>query len=142
MAISTVYINSKGKDNLARLKRNTGVKNWNTLCRWALCYSLSEETPPPPIDKGVEIEGLMTWKVFSGQYEELYLGLIKLRCKEEGLEPTDKICAEQFRLHIHRGLARLIELDGIKVSRLPHPRSPVGLVELASQFVSFNGRDD
>ncbi len=68
MAIQTVYVNSKGKDNLACLKRYTGIKNWNTLCRWAFCLSLSESTQPAPLDKAGELEGLMTWKVFGGQH--------------------------------------------------------------------------
>ena len=137
MAIRTVYVDSKGKDNLARLKRYTRVRNWNTLCRWALCLSLSDENPPPPIKRDGESDGLMTWRVFGGQYKDLYLGLIKLRCKKEGLIMSDDVYAEQFRLHLHRGLARLAELDCIKIPNTKKLRSPRGLVELAINSLSI-----
>ena len=142
MSIHTVYVNSKGKDNLSRLKRYTGIKNWNTLCRWALCFSLSENSCPSPLDKSGEFEGLMTWKVFGGQYQELYLGLIKQRCKKDGLELIDETYAEQFRLHIHRGLAMLVEHDIVKDSSLQKYRSPYGLIDLAKRSMSKTDDSD
>ena len=32
------------RDQLARLKRHTGIEHLNVLARWALCTSLSEES--------------------------------------------------------------------------------------------------
>jgi len=45
--IETIRISEKGKQQLTRLKRKTGIENWNTLCRWAFCLSLSESSIPP-----------------------------------------------------------------------------------------------
>jgi DNA sulfur modification protein DndE len=49
----------------------------------------------------------MTWKVFGGSYEEVYLGLLKQRCEQDGLGSSDDVLATQFRLHLHRGIAYL-----------------------------------
>jgi DNA sulfur modification protein DndE len=49
----------------------------------------------------------MTWKVFGGTYEELYLGLLKERCRRDGLGTSEEVLATQFRLHLHRGIGIL-----------------------------------
>lgn len=107
MSIDTVRIDDQGREQLIRLKRHTGVETWNVLCRWAFCASLAEKTRPPlRLFKGepaVEI----AWKVFGGQHHELYLALLKQRCKRDGYALTDAVLHEQFRLHLHRGLGYL-----------------------------------
>jgi DNA sulfur modification protein DndE len=69
--------------------------------------SIAEVTRPPltivKTDGGVE----MTWKTFGGAQAELYLALLKNRCLQDGIETDDGNLAEQFRLHLHRGLAYL-----------------------------------
>jgi len=37
MIMKTVRLSQSSKDQLSRLKGKTGIKNWNILCRWALC---------------------------------------------------------------------------------------------------------
>jgi DNA sulfur modification protein DndE len=107
MSIETVRISAQGREQLSRLKRYTGVENWNVLCRWAFCVSIAEITKPPLTivknEGGVE----MTWKTFGGSQAELYLALLKNRCLQDGIEPDDGNLAEQLRLHLHRGLAYL-----------------------------------
>ncbi len=111
--IETVRISEKGKQQLKRLKRNTGITNWNTLCRWALCTSLAEKSIPPeediPSDSNIE----MSWKTFSGQYESVYEALIKQRLIDDGLSPEDTNM--WFRVHLHRGISYLNN----KVNSLP-----------------------
>ena len=41
MLIETVRVSAKARDELIRLKTKTRIENWNTLCRWAICHSLS-----------------------------------------------------------------------------------------------------
>lgn len=107
MSIQSVRISEKGKRQLITLKRHTRIKNWNVLCRWALCTSLAEKTPPAvvhiPSDSNVE----MSWKVFGGTQHEVLAGALKVRCMSDGL-PTDReTLNQQLRLHIHRGLGYL-----------------------------------
>ena len=105
--IETVRVSEGAKDQLITLKRHTGIKNWNVLCRWAFCVSLREETPPPvyPIISDSSIE--MTWKVFGGTYAELYWALLKQRCLSDGFGMDDDTLTLQFKLHLHRGIGYL-----------------------------------
>jgi len=54
-----IRLSNQGKDRLSRLKGKTGIQNWNILCRWALCYSLHENTMPTDVainhDSNVEM---------------------------------------------------------------------------------------
>lgn len=105
--IETIRISKQGRDQLMKVKRQTGIDQWNIICRWALCLSLREPTPPPQpkqkLDGGVE----MTWKVFAGDESETYASLIKLRVITDGLSDDDEGPAKCLRAHIHRGLAYL-----------------------------------
>ena len=105
--LDTVRISQKGKDQLATLKRRTGIPTWNILSRWAFTLSLSDPSPPRVhIPSGTyPIE--MTWRTFGGEYEEIYYGLLVQRCIEDGIELTPENIAKQFRLHLHRGLSAL-----------------------------------
>lgn len=49
MIIKQIKLSNQSKDKLSRLKAKTGIKNWNILCRWALCYSLKEGSIPTDI---------------------------------------------------------------------------------------------
>ncbi len=103
MIVETVRLSQKAKDQLVTLKRKTGIPNWNTLCRWALCRSLAEPTCPPlteiPADSNVE----MTWSTFGGPYAEIYTALVKYAGKN--LEDSD--LSLFFRAHLHRGIGYL-----------------------------------
>lgn len=101
--IETVRISEKGKKQLITLKRRTGIESWNTLCRWALCYSLAEPSIPPdediPTDSNIE----MTWKTFAGTDAELFEVLIKERLIKDGLEKSAP--HHWFKIHLHRGIS-------------------------------------
>ena len=105
--IDTVRVSEKARIQLITLKRRTGIQNWNVLCRWALCYSLSEKSEPPnediPSDSTIE----MTWKTFTGGEEELYLALVKLRANKAGIKLDKESINKYFRLHLHRGISYL-----------------------------------
>lgn len=49
MIMKQIKLSESAKDRLGRLKGKTGIRNWNVLCRWALCYSLSENTIPTEV---------------------------------------------------------------------------------------------
>jgi len=113
MMTEHIGLSQKAKDQLIRLKRLTGIKNWNVLCRWGLCLSLSDPTIPPLskiiLDSNVE----MSWKVFGGEYQEVYFALLKERCFKDGLGTNEEVLCTQFRLHLHRGIDFLATKRGI-----------------------------
>jgi DNA sulfur modification protein DndE len=108
LTLETVRLSDKTKGHLMSLKRKTGIPNWNVLCRWAFCLSLKEPALPPKekFHKDNSID--MTWKVFGGTHADVYLALLIQRCKRDGFELTPKLLNEQFRLHVHRGIASLV----------------------------------
>ena len=113
MSLDTVRVSQSAKEQLVRLKSRTGIQNWNVLCRWALCKSLGEADPPAvvPIVTDSNIE--MSWRTFGGQHADLYLGLIEYRCHLDGLGTDEETIAEQFKLHLHRGIGYLFGDRGI-----------------------------
>jgi len=117
LPIEHIRISQQGRDQLIKLKRLTGIEHWNTLCRWAFCSSLAEPTVPPnikiPADSTIE----MSWRLFGGPYQELFLGLLKERCLKDGLGVDDHTLTVQFRLHLHRGIGYLATDKRIKDMR-------------------------
>ncbi len=105
--IEHIRLSQQAKDQLTRLKRVTGIEHWNVLCRWAFCASLAEPTRPAPTRVPSDSSVEMSWKVFAGSHQEIYLALLKQRCVDDGLELTPDELAVQFRLHLHRGIAYL-----------------------------------
>ena len=107
MTIEHIRLSQRAKDQLIKLKRVTGVENWNILCRWALCISLAERSVPPPANIPADSNVEMSWKVFGGRYADLYLALLKERCLLDTLGTDPETLAQQFRLHLHRGISYL-----------------------------------
>jgi len=107
MTIEYIRLSQQAKEHLVKLKRVTGIEHWNVLCRWALCVSFAEESIPQnkkiPTDSNVE----MSWKVFGGRYADVYMVLLKERCIQDGLGTEAETLAQQFRLHLHRGISYL-----------------------------------
>ena len=114
MAVEHIQLSRQAKDQLSRLKRQTGIDSWNVLCRWGLCVSLAESSVPTakkiPADSNVE----MSWRVFAGGHGGLYLALLKERCVRDGLGIDEKTLAQQFRLHLHRGISYLAVDRGLR----------------------------
>lgn len=114
MSLETIRLSQRAKDQLVRVKRDTKIKNWNVLCRWALCLSLAEPSTPTaasiPTDSSVE----MTWKTFGGPDADVYLAMITQRCHEDGLGTDGSVVEDQFRLHLHRGIGYLFGDQGLK----------------------------
>lgn len=109
MVIENVHLSQKAKDQLIKLKRITGIQNWNILCRWGFCVSVADETAPPFINIPSESAVEMTWRVFGGSHHEIYTAILKERCKKDGIRLDKQSLTQQFRLHLHRGIGHLSE---------------------------------
>src|SRR4051812_651630 len=105
--VDSVRVSPQGRDQLIKLKRQTGIENWNVLCRWALCCSLRERAVPPrptPITEGgVE----MSWKVFAGENAEQLAAVLFHRATIDGYANLSDGPALCLRAHLHRGLGYL-----------------------------------
>ena len=123
--VDVVRVDERAKTHLTTLKRRTGIKNWNVLCRWALCSSLAEESAPAEQDIGTMSNVEMSWSTFGGPSADLYAALVRARCEADGIELTQDAVANQFRLHLHRGIRYLIGDEETK--------SLSGLISLATR---------
>ena len=119
MLIENVHLSQKAKDQLIKLKRITGIQNWNILCRWGFCVSIADDTVPPFLNIPNENAVEMTWRVFGGTHHEIYTALLKIRCKSDGLQLDKSTLTQQFRLHLHRGIGQLSEnMSSSKIENL------------------------
>lgn len=105
--IKQVRLSNQAKEQLIKLKARTGIQHWNVLCRWALCISLRETTPPTPIEIPADSNVEMSWHVFGGEWHEQFLAALKERCVKDGLDISPDTLNRQFRLHLHRGISYL-----------------------------------
>lgn len=105
--VERVRISQAGKDQLLKLRRITGINQWNILCRWAFCRSLAEPSPPSPVPIPADSNVEMTWQIFGGEVADQLSIALKQRCQSDGLDMTQDNLAMQFRLHLHRGIGYL-----------------------------------
>lgn len=114
MIVKQIKLPVQSKERLSRLKGKTGIQNWNILCRWAFCFSLSEKSIPSdnelPMDSNVE----MSWMTFAGENYEIYEALIKARCIQDSLPTDEETLAKYFRLHLNRGISYLAGTNVIR----------------------------
>lgn len=108
MTPHTLRLTKEARDQLMTLKRRTGIKNWNILCRWAVCRSLAEPSSPRELGHVGETGVEMTWDVFAGPLDSVLEALMRVRCDQDGLPVDSETLSTQLRLHVHRGISFLI----------------------------------
>ncbi|MET9204046.1 DNA sulfur modification protein DndE [Streptomyces bacillaris] len=107
MSLENIRLATTSKDRLSRLKRTTGITQWNVLCRWALALSLADASTPLVREVITDSNVEMSWKTFAGPHGDLYLALLKQRCVVDGLEPTDENVSKTLTIHLARGIGYL-----------------------------------
>ncbi|SDO34581.1 DNA sulfur modification protein DndE [Nakamurella panacisegetis] len=108
MTLEHIRLTQTARDQLITLKRRTGLTQWNVLCRWAFCRSLAEPAVPPAVKLVFDSNVEMTWRVFAGDHGDELWALLRYRCDRDGLALDDETLAQQFRLHLHRGVGYLV----------------------------------
>jgi DNA sulfur modification protein DndE len=103
-----IRLNASAKNQLATLKRRTGIEHNNALCRHALCISLANPSVPPleaySFGGGIEID----WRTLTGGQDALYLNLLAVRVFSEGKKVSEEVIRQTFIQHVHRGLSYLV----------------------------------
>lgn len=112
--IERIRISETAQEQLIKLKRSTGIEQWNILCRWAFCHSLAEASTPSPeiISANSNVE--MTWNVFGGEIADILLIALKQKCHQDQLGTDQETLRQQFRLHLHRGINDLAGKENLK----------------------------
>ena len=117
-----IRLSQRSKEKLSRLKGKTGIKNWNILCRWALCYSLSEKTIPTDVEIPADSNLEMSWYTFGGEYSDLYDALVRAWCIEMGLPTDDATLQKYFHMKLESAIAH---------------RSGTGLIQSSDDLISL-----
>jgi DNA sulfur modification protein DndE len=103
-----IKLNAAARNQLATLKRRTGIEHNNAICRHALCISLANPSVPPDetfsFGGGIEID----WRTLTGGQDALYYNLLAVRLLSERRRVTDESVRQTFVLHVHRGLSYLV----------------------------------
>lgn len=116
MLIDNIRLGQQSRDQLIRLKRITGIDNWNVLCRWAFSLSVADKNPPPRSKIGGEAAVEMNWKTFAGEYSDVYLAILIQRAHDDARPASREVLSELVRIHITRGIGFLTarrQLTGI-----------------------------
>lgn len=103
-----IKLNAAARNQLATIKRRTGIEHNNAICRHALCISLANPSIPPDetfsFGGGIEID----WRTLSGGQDALYYNLLAVRLLSEGKFVSADSIRQTFVLHVHRGLSYLV----------------------------------
>ena len=106
--IETIRVSDLAKNKLSKIKRRTGIDNWNIICRWAFLTSIKSSdnlsrTENHEADSNVE----MTWRTFAGTHDKLFLALLLQILQKQNIEINKKNVNYYFRIHLHRGISIL-----------------------------------
>jgi len=95
----------------------------NIICRLGLCFSLEDSKIANQKDwdeEGMEINRY----TLLGDYEFIYLALVRERCMKDGFNPETELVS-QLRAHMNRGavmvMNRMKSIDDLAIL-LPNPR--------------------
>lgn len=103
-----IKLSASARNQLATLKRRTGIEHNNAICRHALCMSLANPSIPPDENfsfaGGLEID----WRTLTGGQESLYVNLLVVRLLADGKRVSEEAIRQTFLLHVHRGLSYLV----------------------------------
>ena len=100
-----VRISARGREILIKLKRYTGIGQWNTLCRLAYCYSLAIATEPTQVPEKGDVALEIEWPTFAGPIKTELAALTAARATTAGVAEQD--IARYVRSHLERGLSAI-----------------------------------
>lgn len=122
MKLTKVRLTKDASNRLRFLAGRTGLTP-NLLCRMGFCLSLEEPKAPNP-DEFAEEEREFNRYTLLGEYDVLYVALLRQRLHQDGLEP-DRL-EDHFRAHLNRGISLLqqrVRSVADLASLVPAPRA-------------------
>jgi DNA sulfur modification protein DndE len=89
--------------------------NWNIICRWAFCDSLSNPNFPVIAIGSTESNVEMSWETFAGEFSEVLLSVFYKRAAQDGISHERHHRAAYFRSHLERGISQLQTVKDIGI---------------------------
>lgn len=102
MKLTRVRFCEEADQRLRNLKARTSLPA-NLLCRIGFCLSLEDLTIPDPAQYPENSQREIDRPTLTGQYDALFLALLRERCLKDGLPTGGKGFEDQFRAHMNRG---------------------------------------
>ena len=103
MKLTKLRLSKDASNRLRFLAGRTGLTP-NLLCRIGFCLSLAEPSSPNP-DEYPEEEREFNRYTLLGEYDDLFVALLKERCRGDGVDLTR--VPDYFRAHVNRGVILL-----------------------------------
>jgi DNA sulfur modification protein DndE len=103
MRFTKIRLTKDASNRLRFLAGRTGLTP-NLLCRLGFCLSLEEPKVPNP-NEFAEEEREFNRYTLLGEYDSLYIALLRQRLHQDGLE--DDNLEGHFRAHLNRGISLL-----------------------------------
>lgn len=103
MKLTKLRLTKEASNRLRFVAGKTGLTP-NLLCRLGFCLSLAESAIPNPKDYPEEDREFNRYTLL-GEYDQLFICLLKQRCHQDGLDPSK--LADYFRAHMNRGVILL-----------------------------------
>jgi DNA sulfur modification protein DndE len=100
-----VRISARGREILIKLKRYTGIGQWNTLCRVAYCYSLAIGTEPTQSPEKGDVALEIEWPTFANAMKTELAALTVARASAASV--SEQEIAKYVRSHLERGLSAI-----------------------------------
>jgi DNA sulfur modification protein DndE len=100
MKLNKIRLSKEASNQLRFLAGRTGLTP-NLLCWLGFCFSLGEPQIPDPEDYPEEDREFNRYTLL-GEYDALFVALLKQRCHADGLAPSK--LPDYFRAHLHRGV--------------------------------------
>jgi DNA sulfur modification protein DndE len=144
MKLTRLRFCDEADQRLRQLKGRTTLTA-NLLCRIGFCLSLDDPTIPDPAKYPENSSREIDRPTLTGQYDGLFLALLRERCAKDGIDTDGSVFEEQFRAHMNRGVMMLYQrvktpLDYLKVGM---PAAPNALqTEDASLELAAVASDD
>lgn len=107
--IETVRLSAESRDKLIQLKRITGVKHWNVLCRWALCLSIPINVKPQARKTSEKSQIEMAWGTFAGENSDVYSAVVITGWKAAQNECPLLSLSDYFHSCIEHGIGILLK---------------------------------
>ncbi|NOK58228.1 MAG: DNA sulfur modification protein DndE [Chloroflexi bacterium AL-W] len=114
MKLTRIRFCEEADQRLRQLKSRTGITP-NLLCRMGFCLSLDDPMVPDPTQFPPDSQREIDRHTLTGQYDVLFLALLRERCVRDNLSIEGKAFEEQFRAHMNRGVLLLFQ----RVKSLP-----------------------
>jgi DNA sulfur modification protein DndE len=108
MKLTRIRFCDEADQRLRHLKARTTLTA-NLLCRIGFCLSLDDPTIPDSEKYPENSQREIDRPTLTGQYDGLFLALLRERCAKDGLPTSGKEFEDQFRAHMNRGVLMLYQ---------------------------------